>query len=768
MQKRRLPVFIGMILLLVFSVTAQENGTWVFAPDSERIYEKALLDLRFLNENVAGEKGWMITRDGEFYLPGATQPWRGWSAGLRPFGVPYEMDQLKQTARLYSRLGINQVREMADANIELLQFANGEDITKIDLDNLDKVHRLVAAMKAEGIYTTFCPWWFHRFKIENHPQVPGAVRHGKVFYWSRDLRDLIKGWYRQILTTENPYTGLSMAEDPAVNIFELQNEQNMLFWGLGPNICDAERWDDLGRQFTEWVTKKYGTLEKAENAWGFDAAAQAQYVETVDGQRRLIAPQTAWWWPVFASDREIEHPLFLADALEFVVWLERDFVTEMSTFIKEELGYGGMVSGGNWRAPFGSMEDLSTWCKIAPPAQVANYHVYINFGMESPQSPGTASYKVSNGSYYRSGSILADPRKVPTNFRHYRGVPTIATEMGLPFPNDNNLEGIITAAAYGALTGLDQITWLQIQFEDYGYKVQGANRFNYNWPHLLGQFPAAALLYRRGYVDTVDPVVIEKRSLQSAYTAEKPSILPVQSKDPLYSTPGEQEETDQSALMKPFEGEGVDPLAFLKGPVAFEFTEDAESSIEIDPSVKNIQRESGMVASANGQLKMMYASRTLLVDTPEAFGVIGAPGKHQQDIVSIETRNRLSSVLVISLDGKPLSDSGRLLVQAVTPSHLSGEEVVTLQEAVTVQPKNQDKKVEIPAGAQYLKNYGRLPFVIENVEAKVTFSGAPFSKATVLDPYGVALEGASAELKELDGKQELVLHRSAYYTILER
>ncbi len=767
-----LATFCFMPTIALYAQDSQP-GTWVFSPDSKKISQEAILDLSFLNEDVAGEKGWMTARDGEMYLPGSDRPFRGWSAGLRPFGFSYDMDELKQTARFYARLGFNQVREMTDANIDLLQLNADEDITKINLENLDKLHRLIAAMKEEGIYVTLCPWWFHRFKIENHPQVPGMVRHGKVFYWSRDLRDLTKEWYRQIFTTKNPYTGLSIAEDSAVNIFELHNEQNLFFYGLHPTYCDEDRWNDLGRQFTDWAANKYGSIEEAENAWGFNDKAREEFIHIVNGKRQLHAPRTNWWFDGFRNKWELKDGRFIEDSLAFITWLERDWVSEMTTFIKDELGYGGLVSGGNWRGANDALEDLSTYAKIADPAGVANYHVYVNYGMESPKSPRTASYKITKGSFYHSGSPLSNPLRLSTNYRHYRGAPMIATEMGYPFPNDRNLEGILPAAAYGSLTGLDQITWLQIQFLDYGEKVGWQNRFNYNWPHLLGQFPAASLIYRLGYVDQAEPVVIEHRPLNAAFAGQKPAITPLKSKDPLYQKPGSCGEDESSILLENASEDGIDPLAFAVGPVQFDFTQDERSEIIIseDELKKRINRDANTVQSRTGQLDLNWGRETLIINTPEAQGIVGRlaeTGPAELSDITIECANPYASVIAVSLDGQPLKLSNRILIQAATPSQLTGYKAVTLDKPVEVEIKGSQKKVTVPAGAKRIDDLGKLPFVVDKVQSTVTFNTLRFSKATAVDLYGIVMTDTNVQMDMVNGKQQITLPDNTYFTILEK
>ena len=70
-----------------------------------------------------------------------------------------------------------------------------------------------------------------------------------------------KAWLKALYTRKNPYTGLTLAEDPAVAIIELQNEDSLLWWGFSNIKGDAQIL--LRRLFADFLKKKYGSLEKA-------------------------------------------------------------------------------------------------------------------------------------------------------------------------------------------------------------------------------------------------------------------------------------------------------------------------------------------------------------------------------------------------------------------------------------------------------------------------------------------------------------------------
>jgi hypothetical protein len=51
-------------------------------------------------------------------------------------------------------------------------------------------------------------------------------------------------------------------------------------------------------------------------------------------------------------------------------------------------------------------------------------------------------------------------------------------------------------------------------------------------PDTLGTFPAAALMYRKGYIKQGEPAVVEQRSLNDIYTGASPIIAEAPTFDP--------------------------------------------------------------------------------------------------------------------------------------------------------------------------------------------------------------------------------------------
>ncbi len=107
-------------LLAAQSASAGEDGytfgsdqTWAFAYPANALRDGALLDLRYLNEKVAGERGLVtIAPDGSF-RDGAGKPLRFWAINAK-----FDFDKLSEDfdseARFLAKIGVNLARLHAE------------------------------------------------------------------------------------------------------------------------------------------------------------------------------------------------------------------------------------------------------------------------------------------------------------------------------------------------------------------------------------------------------------------------------------------------------------------------------------------------------------------------------------------------------------------------------------------------------------------------------------------------------------------------------
>lgn len=126
-------------------------------------------------------------------------------------------------------------------------------------------------------------------------------------------------------------------------------------------------------------------------------------------------------------------------------------------------------------------------------------------------------------------------------------------------------------------------------------------------------------------------------------------------------------------------GAAVDPYAFFVGRVVRSFAEGPEATggggvtaSQLDITVdleRYIDRSAKRIQSVTGEVLWDYAAGVSTVNTPTAQGATGALSavpEIELDDVIIRSGNPFATIVVVSLDGKPIASSGLLLIQAVT------------------------------------------------------------------------------------------------------
>ena len=126
-------------------------------------------------------------------------------------------DALAAHAKHLAKRGVNMIRHFAALNP---QGGNGRG-AKPREEDIDKTQKAVAVFKCEGIYTTIEPYWAGF--SEAAPQT--------YLFWDESLQRDYKGWIKELLTRPNPYDDekTPISKDPALAIFQIQNEDSLFF-----------------------------------------------------------------------------------------------------------------------------------------------------------------------------------------------------------------------------------------------------------------------------------------------------------------------------------------------------------------------------------------------------------------------------------------------------------------------------------------------------------------------------------------------------------
>jgi hypothetical protein len=202
----------------------------------------------------------------------------------------------------------------------------------------------------------------------------------------------------------------------------------------------------------------------------------------------------------------------------------------------------------------------------------------------------------------------------------------------------------------------------------------------------------------------------------------------------------------------------VDPLAFLVGPVEDVYGSDPAKTRVADLA-RSIDPKARVVRSNTGQLSWDYGRGLCTVNAPTAQGATGflkRVGPVALGDMTINSENDYATILAVSLDGRPLAQSDRILIQAGTRARPTGwaDHEATF--------KADDGKQTIHG--RQIDSTGTMPWAVARTRATIQVRNPKLIKAVPLDvngnPRGKML------VRRAGGALELKLPEDALYVVL--
>ncbi len=696
---------------------------------------QALLDLRGLNEAVAGQSGPISASAQGGFVRGDGQPIRFWAVNSEVARQPFqrkplgakEPPDLKRHARFLAKRGVNLVRlhRQISPNPQARPLPAFADI---NTEERDGIWRAVAALRQEGIYSVISPYWAGAM-----PLSPGWIKGlnapqqawGLLFF-DADLQRAYKGWLKQLLTPINPHTGVPLGRDPSVAVVQIQNEDSLLFWTVD-SISGPHR-EALEAAFARFLSGKHGSLAQAAARW----PGEALKPDAVAAGRVALLPI----WELTQA-RQGGRAARLADQTEFLATTMLAFNTEIVRYLREDLGVKTLINAGNWKtASSVRLNDAERWSY--GPGEVDAANIYTT-GEHQGQYPGWA---IVNGDRFTEVSVLRQPQHMPLAVRQTasaQGVrPFMITEGSWVAPNPYAAEGPFLVAAYSSLLGIDAYCWFNAADEAWsppgsanGWLASQA-KWSLGTPETLGSFPAAALAHRMGYINQAAPTLHERRPLADLWARRPPLLSESTSFDPNRDAAGPASRSRDAGALT-FD-------TFLAGPVLVAFAADAGPANAPRPAAP----PTGRSVAAPAQVLLDAAKALAKIDTPFVQGVAAhfdAAALHTLSSSAYQSANSYGAVMTVSMDGQPLASSRKVLVQFATRSRPTGWKQAPA--TLTVEGQGAQPGFE-------LKDFGRAPWLVEAAQLLVRLNNPGLREATVLDMNGMAV-GTVALRKHAQG-----------------
>jgi len=243
---------------------------------------EAVADARFLLDPPAGKFGPITVRDGHLAFANGGRA-RFWGTNLSGDGGLPPKEAAERVAERLAKYGFNLVRfHGLDGFGQSIFDRRQKDTRHLDPEKMDRLDRMIAELEKRGIYVNMNLNVGRKFTAADGVAQADWLAYAKycVIFDPRMI-ELQKEYARQLLTHRNPYTGKTCAEDPAVILVEMTNENSLLGgWTRGflrgeqrtkPNNAWTDippfYGEELTRFFNEWLVKRYATRDALAKAW---------------------------------------------------------------------------------------------------------------------------------------------------------------------------------------------------------------------------------------------------------------------------------------------------------------------------------------------------------------------------------------------------------------------------------------------------------------------------------------------------------------------
>ncbi|MHC4110488.1 MAG: carbohydrate binding domain-containing protein [Planctomycetota bacterium] len=260
----RQSLFIITMLLVCNSAVAQDFVPFVIParpnPDSLIAYPSSQ-PIKTDSQRLVAHSGHFHSNKGRVRL---------WGVNLS-FGanLPKQEDAPYIAARL-AATGVNAVRcHHMDTARWPRGLWNAKDGKTIEPEALERLDYFIDQLARHGIYVNIN---LHVGRVHSqYLDLPKTNRqYDKISnIFTPALIDAQKQFARELLTHVNKYRKIRYADDPAVAIVEITNENSLFMWGSEQTLRTLPPYyaDILQSKFNAWLQKRYSSDQKLRNIW---------------------------------------------------------------------------------------------------------------------------------------------------------------------------------------------------------------------------------------------------------------------------------------------------------------------------------------------------------------------------------------------------------------------------------------------------------------------------------------------------------------------
>ncbi len=610
-----------LILIVFLLITScqqadqtREYGWFDFViPDLDTT--ETVVDMSFLNSEIAGSSGLITLKDGHF-ADGNGNRIRFFGDNLT-FGSCFpDKETATALAVRLKRLGMNVMRFHHMDNQSAPGGIWDKEKKALDPDQLDKLDWLIYQLKLNGIYSNINTHVSFNYPGLDYTGIE-QFNYGKTidnFY--RPYIEMQKQYANMLLLHKNPYTGTTYAEEPAVAFVEINNENSLLSsWYLLPKLNKVHM-ASLREQWTTWLNTH---PDYKKSTGGVDII---RIISNYENGSSDIQKEALW---------------------SFLVDTEMSYAKEMFDYLRNDLKVKALLS-----------ETQASYSGVAGVLRESEYADYIDMHSywEHPSFPGKSWSRTDWR--IRNSSMVSDKKggTLPRFSQHrVDGMPLTISEYDHPAPSFFVSEMYPMLNSFSAFQDFDGI----YHFATGGpYNTGMIDNFFHTSGHPLKQvfIPAGAVMFRMGTIKPGEHYVKlglpEKSVVGELVKAGAKLKLHVTNMNYIWESAG-----------------SVNAVALLH-PVSVE-----RKATELVLSEK-VSIPEGAWVSETGEIiweNKDSVNAVYKVNAPAVRAAVGYIGGKNIELGSVSvmmdtTTYNWAVITLTSLDGKPVEESSKILLVA--------------------------------------------------------------------------------------------------------
>jgi len=669
-------------------IVFNENSEWKVVDMSDvQVKAGSALDLSAISESgPAGKHGRLIiSKNAKLAFedsPDIARRFYGWNGmwiTSKYFWktVPNDLDKkilgqkIAAFAQLVKRQGYNIVRPLA---LEAYMSNTAKDC-ELDPVRIDNVDRLIAELKANGVYTYLTISAYRNGRADGSKAWNDRNDNKlKLYLGDPETRARWKTFAEKQLNHVNPYTGIAWKDDPAIAVVEFYNEQDICSSPAPIARLSQNTRDLAAAKWREWLLKKYKTVAALSSTWG-DSGLNSPGVFA-----KLELPK---------DDKDTGPQM--ADFSLFFNDLARDEVKWCEAIVRDS-GYKGIIAQFNFSKKL--TDSVARWENT----ELSIINCYTGGSTLSGPFPGSKCYQGGTteqaANYWRAG-----------NATRHANRPLMVTETHHFFWNQYQHEEGLVFAPYSALQGF---SGMFVHEDPVALEVCDLDHIYADWsarnPVARANDFLSACLFRRGDVKEASRRVElqipnnylnasgnsrkaanteqDKIALMTGFTVAFPQIQGRKA--------GNVNVSPADIVILPDSGaETVD------GEWATSVSESKNSSFSIKdfvvklkskgilPATNQSNPERGVFQSETGEITMRTGEKLIKIITPKTEGVSLLADKSESlGCLSVERSSVPAAIAAVAIDGNPLAQASHIVLIYNTAMAFTGMETSAIDSSM--------------------------------------------------------------------------------------